>query len=548
MRGDEDERLSLLSRDGEDKVAEREPARGARFTIRLAFFSTASYLCAYGLRKPWIVLDFSAAPPILGASPKVAIAVRHAAGSRAVRGQIPTHGALRVAQCAQMVTYFCGKTFGVGLVSRVPQHKLRRALALAGGWAALGWVGFGLLPYGVLTLLSASLGGFPLALCWSLIYRYVEGRRCSDAVGGVMGVSIIVGPGVGKLVCASAVHASASLGLSEWLSPMLTAALFLPLLLLCLLGLDATPPPLPSERAELGDRAIRIGGVSGVGGQSSLWPLLKQHAPAIACVGAFNALMIGSRECAQPQPRLAQPTAPPPRARRAAPAKSPNARLCRTPARVSDGGVYAYICSDGRRTRARIAVAWCVHRLRDVFQPELWTALYGHTPSPTTFLITELPATALLLLLLPPLSFVRSASWALLMMHMLMLIAGLCLPLLSSLRESGALSGASWFALVGAAIFLGAVTVTAGFSDRLVAALQLSGSASGLIQLIDALGYAGGLCALVAMEVAAPEPGKLLPTAELLFAIFGPLAVLCALGSGMYWAHVMRRAARHEHG
>lgn len=458
MRGDEDERLSLLSRDGEDKVAEREPARGARFTIRLAFFSTASYLCAYGLRKPWIVLDFSAAPPILGASPKVAIA------------------------CAQMVTYFCGKTFGVGLVSRVPQHKLRRALALAGGWAALGWVGFGLLPYGVLTLLSASLGGFPLALCWSLIYRYVEGRRCSDAVGGVMGVSIIVGPGVGKLVCASAVHASASLGLSEWLSPMLTAALFLPLLLLCLLGLDATPPPLPSERAELGDRAIRIGGVSGVGGQSSLWPLLKQHAPAIACVGAFNALMIGSRE------------------------------------------------------------------LRDVFQPELWTALYGHTPSPTTFLITELPATALLLLLLPPLSFVRSASWALLMMHMLMLIAGLCLPLLSSLRESGALSGASWFALVGAAIFLGAVTVTAGFSDRLVAALQLSGSASGLIQLIDALGYAGGLCALVAMEVAAPEPGKLLPTAELLFAIFGPLAVLCALGSGMYWAHVMRRAARHEHG
>ena len=130
----------------QDAAAEEEeailPRRGALFTLRLAFYSTASYLCFFGLRKPWVVLVYQDAPPILGVRPKIAIAA------------------------AQTVSYFCGKTFGVGLVSRVPQSKLRRALSLAGGCAGLAWLGFATLPCGVLTLAATAFGGFPLALAW----------------------------------------------------------------------------------------------------------------------------------------------------------------------------------------------------------------------------------------------------------------------------------------------------------------------------------------------------------------------------------------------
>ena len=181
--------------------------------------------------------------------------------------------------------------------------------------------------------------------------------------------------------------------------------------------------------------------MSSVGGASSLGPILREHWPGILAVGLFNALTLGARE------------------------------------------------------------------LRDVFQPELWVALFGHTPSPHTFLLTELPAALLLLMLLPFLSTVRQPARALLLMHLLMLGSGLCcLPgLLSGLRASRAISGEVWFSLLGGAIFVGTVTVTACFSDRLVSALKLAGSSAALIQLIDAFGYAGSLLTLAIVEYSRPQ-------------------------------------------
>lgn len=426
-----------------------EEHRGVLFTMRLAFFATTSYLCLYGLRKPWVVLIYTDVPPILGVSAKIGIAA------------------------AQMVSYFCGKTFGVGLVSRVPQAKLHRTLALAGGAAALGWLGFAMLPIGIFTLLSAAITGFPLALTWCLIYRYVEGRRCSDAVGGVLGCSIVVGPGLAKLVCAALLRQCASLGLTEWHAPLLTACVAYPLLLLCLWGLTRTPPPTPSEIAELGDRAVVVGGASG--GQGPISRLLGEHWMGIVAVGTYNALYTGARE------------------------------------------------------------------VRDIFQPELWLVLYSRPPDARTFLATELPATVLLLLVLPAVSTVRSAPRALVMMHGLMLISALTMPLLGGVRALG--GGAVWFSLLGAAIFLGTVTVTAGFSDRLVSALRLSGSSATLIQILDACGYAGSLATLAAVETFSPAPGQMLATAETLFAWVGPAAAVCALLSAAYWSQAIRNRA-----
>ena len=56
-----------------DKDSTAAPSRSV--TVRLATFSTGAYLMMYGMRKPWAALSYEGISPLLGASPKVEIAV-----------------------------------------------------------------------------------------------------------------------------------------------------------------------------------------------------------------------------------------------------------------------------------------------------------------------------------------------------------------------------------------------------------------------------------------------------------------------------------------
>ena len=143
--------------------------------------------------------------------------------------------------------------------------------------------------------------------------------------------------------------------------------------------------------------------------------------------------------------------------------------------------------------------------LRDAFQPEarsreiarrdcytnaeiiaencaqMWLALNGSPPPPAAFLLTELPA-MLVVLLLPALTSHRCPRASLLRIHALLLFAPLALAGLGTMRAAGLLSGATWFAATGVAIFCGYIPVTALFFDKLVGALRLNGTAAGFIQ------------------------------------------------------------------
>lgn len=239
--------------------------------VRLAACATGCYMCVYGLKKPWAASQYEGFPRLLGVHPKMAMAI------------------------AQLVGYVFGKMWGVGLVAKVRQQSLRTALLLAGSFSAASWAIYALLPFGAIRLVAVSMSAFPLATCWSLLYRYVEGRRCSDAVGGVLGSSIVLGGGVAKLVGSSLLPLCDALRVSEADMPMLAAVIFLPLFVLFVRALDATPPPSPQEVFELGDRSVRVGSSSAVGG-TSLFSLLRQHGVGLGCIGLCNALLVGARE------------------------------------------------------------------------------------------------------------------------------------------------------------------------------------------------------------------------------------------------------------
>ena len=126
-----------------------------------------------------------------------------------------------------------------------------------------------MLPSGALSLIVVAMGAFPLAMIWSLAYRYVEGRRCSDAVGGVYGTSVILGPGISKLAGSALATVCDAFRISEWAVPFIaTAFFFLPGYILCVNGLNKTPSPTEAEIAENGDRSATIGGISAAGGSS----------------------------------------------------------------------------------------------------------------------------------------------------------------------------------------------------------------------------------------------------------------------------------------
>lgn len=307
MDAKEEERRLLSPTD-----AGYEQRTSARTAVLLAIYSVGAYLAMNGMRRPLGSLTLVSEEPLLGLSPKVAMAMAQTSG------------------------YAAGKLWGVLIVGRVPRTELLRTLLLAGITCVLGWAGVVWLPRGVLTLLSVFAGSFPVAACWSLMFRYIEGRRCSDAVGGAFGISITLGPGFAKLAGSTMRRlcgigegaAGAHLRLSavhctEWSVPLLAAGGIFPVYAFCLCSLDALPGPTAAEKEEMGDRAHEAAG-------GGLGHVLRLYWPGVLCVCVSNALFLSARE------------------------------------------------------------------LRDVFQPELWMALYGAQPTPLTFILTgkEGPALA----------------------------------------------------------------------------------------------------------------------------------------------------------
>ena len=180
-------------------------------------------------------------------------------------------------------------------------------------------------------------------------------------------------------------------------------------------------------------------------------------------------------------------------------------------------------------------------------QAELWAELYGSPPAAWSFLLTELPAALFLLLCLPALARAPSPRASLARLHALLLAAPLALLLLWVLRAGGVLPGGCWFAATGLAIFAGFAPVTALYFDKLASVLRLGGTAAGLIQAADAVGYAGsisGLAALRHREAAAGGHVHLLAFFDEVTACAVPLCALCAGVAWLWFAHAAAHAAR----
>lgn len=185
-----------------------------------------SYSLVYALRKPFTAAEFDGMQ-IAGMDYKIVVSM------------------------IQLIGYVCAKMLGIKFISELkPQNRLKFIV----GSAALSEVSlltFALVP-APLNIFALFFNGLSLGCMWGVIFSFLEGRRTTDILASIMGVSMALSSGVAKSLGLYALH---TLHVSEFWMPALIGAVPFPLL--CLAGWVMTKLPRPTA-ADIASRSERV--------------------------------------------------------------------------------------------------------------------------------------------------------------------------------------------------------------------------------------------------------------------------------------------------
>ncbi len=185
---------------------------------------------------------------------------------------------------AQVAGYALSKLIGIKVIAEVsPSRRIGLILGLVGtSWLAL--VAFALIPapWNVITLF---FNGLPLGMIWGLVFGYMEGRRVSEVLGSILCASFILASGAVKSVGSLLMD---DYGIDRFWMPAATGAVFLPLLLVGVLGLSLLPPPSEDDEAARVRRAPM--------GRAERQAFLALYAPGIAFLVAGYVLLTAFRD------------------------------------------------------------------------------------------------------------------------------------------------------------------------------------------------------------------------------------------------------------
>lgn len=218
-----------------------------------------SYSLVYALRKPFTAAEFEGLQ-VAGMDYKIVVSI------------------------IQLIGYVCAKLLGIKYISELrPEGRLKFIIGSA-ALSELSLVAFGLLPtpYNIFALF---FNGLSLGCMWGVIFSFLEGRRTTDILASIMGVSMALSSGVAKSL---GLYALNDLGVSEFWMPALVGAVAFPLL--CLMGWMMTKFPQPSA-ADIAARTKRVT----LNGQQR-WQLFKRFMPVLILLFGANLLLTVQRD------------------------------------------------------------------------------------------------------------------------------------------------------------------------------------------------------------------------------------------------------------
>lgn len=167
-----------------------------------------SYSLVYALRKPFTAAEFEGLQ-VYGMDYKIAVSI------------------------IQLLGYVSAKLLGIKYISELrPEGRLKFIIGSA-ALSELSLIAFGLLPipYNIVALY---FNGLSLGCMWGVIFSFLEGRRTTDILASIMGVSMALSSGVAKSL---GLYALNQLHVSEFWMPALIGAAAFPLL--CFMGFRA---------------------------------------------------------------------------------------------------------------------------------------------------------------------------------------------------------------------------------------------------------------------------------------------------------------------
>ena len=176
-----------------------------------------SYSLVYALRKPFTAATFDGLEAF-GLDYKVLVTI------------------------IQILGYLIAKFIGIKLISELKRENRLKFMLVSIAVAELSLVAFGLLP-APYNMFAMFFNGLSLGCMWGVIFSFIEGRRTTDILASLLGISIVISSGTAKSIGLFVMN---TLNVSEFWMPALIGAFALPLL--ALLGYSLTRLPQPTEQ------------------------------------------------------------------------------------------------------------------------------------------------------------------------------------------------------------------------------------------------------------------------------------------------------------
>lgn len=213
-----------------------------------------SYSLVYALRKPYTAAGFDGLEAF-GMDYKVVVTI------------------------AQILGYVLSKFIGIKLISELKRENRMKFILISIILAEASLILFGLLP-APYNIVAMFLNGLSLGCMWGIIFSFIEGRRMTDILASLLGVSMVISSGTAK---SAGLYVMDTLNISEFWMPALIGGVALPLLALLGYALNRLPQPTAEDIAMKSKRETLNG--------KQRWELFKNFMPFLTLLFIANVVL-----------------------------------------------------------------------------------------------------------------------------------------------------------------------------------------------------------------------------------------------------------------
>lgn len=218
-----------------------------------------SYSLVYALRKPYTAATFTDLD-LFGVDYKIAVTT------------------------IQIMGYLIAKFVGIKLISELKREHRFKFFISSVVVAEVSLIAFGMIaaPYNAFAMF---LNGLSLGCMWGVIFSFIEGRRVTDILASLLGISIVFSSGLAKSV---GLYVMNEVHVDQFWMPALIGAVALPILLLLGYALKRLPHPNETDIAHKSERVA-------INGQQRK-DIFRNYMPILIMLFAANFLLLVLRD------------------------------------------------------------------------------------------------------------------------------------------------------------------------------------------------------------------------------------------------------------